>query len=98
MKYLKTFEDIYCTNYNCKPGVNKYAILEYKDILVIGKIYAESTFGGSVREGEQKIYYIKFKSPDGRTNNDIFYAKNIKYCSKSKKELEFILSSQKYNL
>ena len=96
MKYIKTFEDIN----NCKPEVNKYAIAEYKDILVIGKIYAES---GSIRsnisrEGEQKFYYIKFKLPDGRTYNDIFYANNIKYCAKTKKELEFILTAQKYNI
>jgi hypothetical protein len=93
MKYLKTFEN---TN---KPNIGDYVVVNVKDekyygLPVIGQIYAEypNMFFNRV------YYFIKYTLPDNHTFNDVFQIDEILKYSKNKENLEYIISSNKYNI
>jgi hypothetical protein len=91
MKYLKTFES------NNEPQKGDYAIVEVDSKYYKGKIIGKVNWIAKYNLAD--IYVsVKFKLPDGHTFNDAFYLKDIIKFSKNKKQLEYILAADKYNI
>lgn len=93
MKYLKKIQNIN------KPEVDDYVVVSvkvrysnFKPMYVIGQITS------IVEEFKPIAYIVRYTLPDGKTSNEVFYKNDLKDWSKNKKDLEYILNANKYNL
>ena len=92
MKYLKTFEN------NNEPQKGDYAIVEVSSKYYKGKIIGKIKGIAKYNLGPDIFVSVKYRLPDGHTFNDVFYMKDIIKFSKNKKQLEYILTANKYNI
>lgn len=91
MKYIKTYESL-----DLKEG--EYVVVKSQAKkyfgLCIGIIY--SVYNGYYFYNNG--YFVKYTLPDNHTFNDFFKQDEIIAHSKNKKDLEYYISSQKYNI